>query len=539
VYVYAEFEGTSIGVKTNDNFSYNNVFIDDSLYTIFHGNISGIASYTLVSGLTNANHKILFTLRSELNWTKFAFNGFVLDNGKNLLHPPIKPEKKIEFIGDSYTVASGNEWTGQGGAPNDSYTDIYKSFGPMIARNYNAQYQISARGGFGLVLDYLGNYSNNLPSEFDRTLVYTPTPKWDYSNWVPNLVVICLGLNDYNGWGGYSGQVDPANAVIYRNKYHEFISTIMDVYPHVQILAVAANGIQWIKDNVSQVVSEENLLGHTNVFYASFPYYNGGYVNNGHPTVATHQKIADTLVSVINTINAWQPYPPRITRLPSSPFTAYDVSYVLKIQTDSYDTLRYITSDKPYSEMENVFTTTGTRNHSVTLSLQHGHEYMYYLRAIDLYGHEMDTSAVIHFSVDTTKQVAHWTSLSYDDSQWKNGPAPLSSINDTSTATELETVTTAYFRKKIIIDSTENIPSIVLWVKGHNGAIIYVNEQEVLRFNLPTGREITYSTYAQDSLIFTQKTTSVLKNILRRGENSIAIEMHSAKRQNMSLSFDS
>jgi hypothetical protein len=129
--------------------------------------------------------------------------------------------------------------------------------------------------------------------------------------------------------------------------------------------------------------------------------------------------------------------------------------------------------------------------------------------------------------------------LSYDDSQWKNGPAPLSSINDTSTATELETVTTAYFRKKIIIDSTENIPSIVLWVKGHNGAIIYVNEQEVLRFNLPTGREITYSTYAQDSLIFTQKTTSVLKNILRRGENSIAIEMHSAKRQNMSLSFDS
>ena len=84
MYVYAEFEGTSIGVKTNDNFSYNNVFIDDSLYTIFHGNISGIASYTLVSGLTNANHKILFTLRSELNWTKFAFNGFVLDNGKNL-----------------------------------------------------------------------------------------------------------------------------------------------------------------------------------------------------------------------------------------------------------------------------------------------------------------------------------------------------------------------------------------------------------------------------------------------------------------------
>jgi hypothetical protein len=539
VYIYAEFEGTSIGVKTNDDFSYYNVFIDDSLYTIFHGGTSGITSYTLASGLTNTKHKILFTLRSELNWTKFAFNGFILDDGKSLLPPPIKPERKIEFIGDSYTVASGNEWTGESAAPNDSYTNNYKSFGPMIARNYNAQYQISARGGAGIAIGYPKDYTNLLPILFDRTLVYTSTPKWDFSNWVPNLVVVCLGLNDYSNWDGYSGPIDSANAVTYRNKYHEFIATIMNVYPHVKILAVAANGIQWIKDNVSQVVTEENLSGHANVFYASFPYYDGGYVHNGHPSVATHQKIADTLISVINTIDAWQSYPPYMTKMPSSPYVVYDASYVLKIQTDADDTLRYSTSDKPYSEMENVFTITGTRNHSVTLAVQHGHEYTYYVRAKDLYGHVMDTSAVLHFTVDTTRQIAHWTSLLYDDSQWKNGAAPLSSLNDTSTATKLDTVTTAYFRKKIFIDSTENISSLVLWIKGYNGTILYVNGQEHLRYYLLAGTEITYSTYATDSLTFTQRTTSVLKSQLHRGENMFAIEMHAAKRQNVSLSFDS
>jgi hypothetical protein len=207
VYIYAEFQGTSIGVVTDDNFSYYNVFIDDSLYLIFHGTISGVSSYVLASGLTNTNHKILFTLRSELNWTKFAFNGFILDDGKNLLPPPLKPQRKIEFIGDSYTVASGNEWTAESAAPNDSNTNIYKGFGPIIARNYNAQYQISARGGIGLVLDYLKYYSINMPDFFDRTLVYTSLTKWNYLNYVPNLVVICLGLNDYNGWGGILDQL--------------------------------------------------------------------------------------------------------------------------------------------------------------------------------------------------------------------------------------------------------------------------------------------------------------------------------------------
>jgi hypothetical protein len=540
VYVYAEFEGTSIGVMTDDNFSYYNVFIDDSLYLIFHGTTSGVSSYTLASGLTDTTHKILFALRSELNWTKFAFNGFILDDGKNLLPPPIKPQRKIEFIGDSYTVASGNEWTGEGSAPNDSYTNIYKSFGPMIARNYNAQYQISARGGFGLVLDYLGNYDNNLPNVFDRALVYTSTPKWDYLNFVPNLVVVCLGLNDYNGWGGYSGPIDSANAVLYRDRYHGFISTIMGVYPHVKILTVAPNGIQWLKDNISQVVTEENSSGHTNVFYASFPYYTGGYVHNGHPTVETHQKIADTLIAIIDSINAWETYPPGIVKMPSSPFTVYDTSYVLEVQTDSYDTLRYSAVDKPYSEMDSIFTTTGTWSHSVTLSsLQHGHEYTYYIRGMDLYGNVMDTSAVINFLVDTTKHIVNWTSLSYDDSQWHNGPTPISNVNDTSTATLIDTVTTAYFRKKVTIDSIENISSITLWVKGHDGAIFYANEEEVLRVNLPTGVEIGYSTYTLDSSVFTKRTVSSFITKLHNGENIIAIEVHTMSGQNRHLSFDS
>jgi hypothetical protein len=201
--------------------------------------------------------------------------------------------------------------------------------------------------------------------------------------------------------------------------------------------------------------------------------------------------------------------------------------------------MRFSTQDTAYEQMENTFTTTGKRNHSVTLSCVHGMNYTYYLRGIDIYGNAMDTSTVIQFSVDTTKHIVNWTSLSYDDSGWSNGPAPLSNINDTSTATLLSNVTTAYFRKKITIDTSENIASLIIWIRGHDGGMFYVNGQEHLRINLLAGAEITYSTYALDSSFFTKRTNSNLRNLLHYGENIIAVEIHMMSGQNRHLSFDS
>jgi hypothetical protein len=204
VYIYAEFEATGIGVKLSDNYTYYNVFIDDDPVIVFKGNVAGIASYTLASGLTDGNHTILFTKRCETTWTDFSFHGFILDDGKNLLPPPDKPERKIEFIGNSFTSASGNEYTEEGRPPEGDaqYTNIYEGFGPITARNYDAQYQMTSISGWGLVLDWTGDYSKNIPNVFDQTHLYTALPVWDFQTFQPNLVVIGLGLNDYSGFGG-------------------------------------------------------------------------------------------------------------------------------------------------------------------------------------------------------------------------------------------------------------------------------------------------------------------------------------------------
>jgi hypothetical protein len=545
VYIYAVFQGTSIGIRTDDNFSYYNVFIDSIFMQVFHGNLAGVNSYILHSGLPDGTHTILLTVRGENSWTKFGFYGFIIDNGRTLLPPPPKPARRIEFIGDSYTCASGNEWTDNNTAPpNDSYSNIYLGFGPIIARHYNAQYQMTSRSGIGLVHDYNGNVSENLPTYFNRTLFYTPDPQWNFSQWIPNLVVISLGLNDYSGWNGYNAPIPDEDAQLYRMKYHDFMATVMGEYPGANIVAVAANDIAWLKTNILQVVTEENAMGHTNVHYAYFPYYEGGYVNIGHPSVATHQKIGDTLIYAIDTMNIWQPYhgtaKPKITQYPQSPFTVYDTSYTINITTDSYATMKYSSQDKPYAQMETTFTTTGKRTHSVTLSCHNGIQYKYYIRGIDVYGNATDTSAIVQFTADTTRSVVPWTSMAYDHTHWKSGKAPLGNALDTSVATHTGTVKTAYYKNSFSISGFSISKTYTLTVSGNDGAVVYINGVQSKIINM-SSNPVAYDLLALQSLHFNQsfsytRASGIL--LLQEGMNDIGIEVHTASSSNISTSFD-
>ena len=135
VYLSAEFSGTSIGIRMRDSANYYNVYIDGKFLKVLHGTITGEADYLLADSLANTHHTLLFSKRNIMFDAVFSVSGLLLDEGAALFPPPAKPERKIEFIGDSFTVGSANEWTSPAPAPNDSYTNTYKSFGPMIARN--------------------------------------------------------------------------------------------------------------------------------------------------------------------------------------------------------------------------------------------------------------------------------------------------------------------------------------------------------------------------------------------------------------------
>ena len=301
VYICAEFTGTSIGIRIIDKTNYYNVYIDREFYKVFHGDKQGEADYILADSLEDTQHSFRLSKRNITFDEIDVFCGFILDDGATLLPPPPEPKLKIEFIGDSFTAAESNESTEQTLTWEARFpvTNIDKGFAPIIARHYNAQYHTVCRSGIGMVSDWQGNFDIALPKFFDRTLMEAKEPKWDFKSWVPNLVVICLGLNDMSGLKDSTGNISEEKSLIFRNGYHDFIDTVIKVYPGVKILAVAAFP-DWIRNNVKQIVAEEKAKGNDNIYYTTFDFFEGGYVANGHPTVETHRKIADQIIAAID-----------------------------------------------------------------------------------------------------------------------------------------------------------------------------------------------------------------------------------------------
>jgi len=301
VYLRLKFRGNQIGIRIADEINYYNVYIDGNFHSVFHGDQPGEANYLLVDSLNDGSHLLVFSKRNISFGRYFSVAGFWLEKNAELLPPSPRPSRKIEFIGDSFTAAEGNEatLTEMPWEEKMPVTNIDQGFAAIVARHFQAQYHTTCRSGIGMVCDWTGDFEIAMPKMFDRTLMDFPEPKWDFQKWHPDLAVICLGLNDYSGLKDEDGNVSSANAALFRQTYHEFIITVRRVYPEVKILVVAAHP-EWIRQNVSQIVEEEKRSGMQDVFYAQFDYFPDGYVANGHPNVKTHSKIADELIEAIS-----------------------------------------------------------------------------------------------------------------------------------------------------------------------------------------------------------------------------------------------
>jgi hypothetical protein len=291
------FTGPRIGVRLDDHTNYFNVTIDGADRGVFHGTLRGEADYLLADNLGPGVHLLRFSRRNITFEPPYSLCGILLDSTAELASPPPQPARRIEFIGDSFTAAESNEASAPELPWEDRYpvTNIDRGFAAVIAHHYDADYVTTCRSGGGMVCDWRGDTTATLPALFNRTLMETPAPLWDFSRWVPQVAVIGLGLNDASGLRDTEGRVSDEKSVRFRRAYRAFISRLRQVYPGVQIVAVASFP-SWIRENVGRVVAEETEAGRTDVSYCTYDEFPGGYVANGHPTVETHRKMAEQII---------------------------------------------------------------------------------------------------------------------------------------------------------------------------------------------------------------------------------------------------
>jgi hypothetical protein len=240
--------------------------------------------------------------RSESQWNVAVFGGLYLADGKSLLAAPAKPKRKIEFIGDSYTVGYGNESPSRTCDEQKlrAYTNTNRSFPTLIAKAFHAQGMILGWSGEGMIRNYGDSNKKSdtpYPSYYGKTLCAIDS-NWNFTRWTPDLVVICLCTNDYS-------TTPHPDETAFVNAYHAFITRVLGNYPNAHILCVGTNTDSSNKVLKRIVAQETGSLGHTKVYLDSFPDNLKMTGCDWHPALSDDSAVAKVLVGSIMKKIGW------------------------------------------------------------------------------------------------------------------------------------------------------------------------------------------------------------------------------------------
>ncbi|MEV6303464.1 polysaccharide deacetylase family protein [Actinoplanes sp. NPDC051861] len=312
VYFEARFRGTSVGIVLDDTVNDYEIRIDNgspiNLVT------PGRQTYW-VRDLSATTHSVRVAKRTESPWTPGQFGGFVAGTGGALLTKPAARHRQIEFIGDSWTAGYGNtstvrDCTTTGGIDRNSNAD--QTFGALTARGLNADYQLNAWSGMGMVRNYNGSSPDvNYRTYYDRTLQAADPATWQKPrNWNPQVVVIGLGINDFSTPvnPGERWPDEAALAADYQAAYLAFLEKLRDRYgPRTHF--VLTYPYMWnttaLAESVEQVVSDRNAAGDKRV---TSLYYDNNALGldllgcDWHPSAHDHQALSGALTTFIDTL---------------------------------------------------------------------------------------------------------------------------------------------------------------------------------------------------------------------------------------------
>lgn len=302
VYIKARFQGTSCSFIVNDevlwgkSHNYIEVVIDDKMFYRIRTK-SKTDTINIVKNLPAGIHTITICKNTEANIGYLEFVGFLCNK---LLPLPAKPKRKLEFIGNSITCGTGNDVSQVpcGKGKWEDQHNAYMSYGPIVARKLNAQWHLSAVSGIGLMHSCC-NMNIVMPQVYDKVSMRNDTIRWNFKNYQPDAVTICLGQND--------GIQD---STAFCSAYVRFIKTLRGYYPDAAIVCLtspmAEAGLNAALQNyLKGIVNYVNSNGDKKVYrYFFSKQYNKGC--DSHPDLAEHRLIANELSFFLGKLLNWK-----------------------------------------------------------------------------------------------------------------------------------------------------------------------------------------------------------------------------------------
>jgi len=135
---------------------------------------------------------------------------------------------------------------------------------------------------------------------------------------------------------------------------------------------------------------------------------------------------------------------------------------------------------------------------------------------------------------------ATWKSSNFDVSNWAAGNGPLG-YGDPVTTSFISGVDTAYLIKDFTVNLADLSNTMEFGVRRDDGIIVYLNGEEVIRDNMPSGA-ITHGTFSSTIVDGAAETAinifSIPKNKFVQGTNRISIELHNRSATSSDLTID-
>ncbi len=255
-----------------------------------------------VRNLSPGWHRLEIIKRTEGLFGPVLFKGMILGPRGEARTPPSAPTRRIEFLGDSWICGYGDEATTLHCKDLRPFENADLAFGAQAARELNAEAHLTAFSGRGVVRNY-GDPSTASKEPFDalwaRTLVESTDCPWDFHRWIPDAVVIHLGLNDFSS----PPRADPQ---FFMDRYRQLLQQVRAAYPQAWIFCFTTTGWPYFSPLVREAVDSANRWGDKKVLfvgYASVPLSELGC--DYHPLAVAHRHLADLLVPVIRKYLGW------------------------------------------------------------------------------------------------------------------------------------------------------------------------------------------------------------------------------------------
>ncbi len=303
VYFEATFQSPFVNLLFDDNANNFNVIVDGKLIMI----VRKPGHRTINIGAEGPGpHTIRVEKRSETQYATGHFQGFLAAPATPL---PVR-SRQIEFIGDSLTVGYGNTSAFTQCTPDEIFetTDAQESFGVLTAKHFNADYQINAFSGLGMVRNYDGkeHAKYHMPMLYPRALFDDPTPAVE-PDWHPQIIVISIGGNDFSTpvradepWGN-----EAAMAADYEKTYVAFVEKVHADNPKAQLV------MMWHEDDAAYAASAQKVFDTLKgeglpLDRVHLPQM-ADTGCNGHPNIRDDAKAADALIGYFEAHPAdWQ-----------------------------------------------------------------------------------------------------------------------------------------------------------------------------------------------------------------------------------------